>query len=149
MNKSLIVVSGPMVREVFMNEDFNAFDSIDELTDMRAFFRSMTKSNHDLDNRTIHELIRDNITPNLPRYTTRIVLQLERNLDKEMAKYSANKREDGKILVEKPLSILQEMVANASMSCPLLHLCSVPLTRYKQRNHGVPNNLCLFTLFLN
>ena len=116
MNKNLIVVSGPMVREVFMNEDFSAGDAIDEMTDMRTFFRSMTKSNHDLDNRTIHELVRDNITPHLPRYTARIVLQLEKNLDKEMAKYSANKREDGKILVEKPLLILQEMVANASTS---------------------------------
>ncbi|GJJ70495.1 hypothetical protein EMPS_02844 [Entomortierella parvispora] len=114
MNKNQIVVSGPMVREVFMNEDFSAGDSIDELTSMRSYFRSMTKSNADLDNRTIHELVRDNITPYLPRYTARIVLQLEKNLDIEMAKYEATcRKEDGRILVEKPITILQEMVANA------------------------------------
>ena len=115
MNKNQIVVSGPMVREVFMNDEFSAGDSIDELTSMRSYFRSMTKSNTDIDSRTIHELVRDNLTPHLPRYTSRIVLQLEKKLDIEMAKYKADcRREDGSILVAKPISVLQEMVANAS-----------------------------------
>ncbi|KAG0055924.1 hypothetical protein BGZ83_007047 [Gryganskiella cystojenkinii] len=113
MNKCMTVVSGPMVREVFMNDNFSAGDSIDEMTGMRSFFLSMTKSNHEIDSRAIHEVVRDNITPNLPQYTARIVVQLEKNLDKEMAKYENRKNEDGTILVEKPILILQEMVANA------------------------------------
>ncbi|GJJ70493.1 hypothetical protein EMPS_02842 [Entomortierella parvispora] len=114
MNLNQIVVSGPLVREIFMNEDFNFGDSADELTSMRFFLRPMTKAQVEFDSRIVHGLVRDNITPHLPQYTARIVLQLEKNLDIEMAKYrTTNKREDGTFLVEKPVTVLQQMVANA------------------------------------
>ncbi|KAF9345328.1 hypothetical protein BGX26_003281 [Mortierella sp. AD094] len=110
LNKPLTVVSGPQIREVFMNEDFSAGDAIDEFTGMRAFFDSVRKSNKDVDNRVIHEVVRDTISPNLPLFTPRIVEQLERNLEKELG--TCPKAEGGKF-VEKPILVLQEMVANA------------------------------------
>ncbi|GJJ70491.1 hypothetical protein EMPS_02840 [Entomortierella parvispora] len=114
MNQNQIVVSGPLVREIFMSEDFNAGDWVDEMTNIRSFLRPMTKAQVEFDSRTIHGLVRDNITPHLPQYTARIVLQLEKNLDIEMAKYrTTTNREDGTFLVEKPVTVLQEMVANA------------------------------------
>src|SRR5689334_4800355 len=84
MNKGYTVVSGPQIREVFMNEDFSAGDAIEELTGMRTFFQSMIKSNRDPDSRVIHEIVRDNISPNLPLFTPRIVKQLEEHLEKEL-----------------------------------------------------------------
>ncbi|GJJ70492.1 hypothetical protein EMPS_02841 [Entomortierella parvispora] len=115
MNLNQIVVSGDLVQEIFMNEDFNAGDSADQLTNMRSFLRPMTKAQVEFDSGTIHGLVRDNITPHLPQYTARIVLQLERNLDIEMAKYrTTNKREDGTFLVEKPATVLHQMVATAT-----------------------------------
>ncbi|KAF9565999.1 hypothetical protein EC968_003936 [Mortierella alpina] len=110
MGRSYTVVSGPQIREVFMNEDFSANDAIEELTGMRTFFMSMVKSNRDVDNRVVHEIVRDNISPNLPLFTPRIVKELEKNLETELGVCPA---EEGGKLVEKPLLVLQEMVANA------------------------------------
>ncbi|KAF9578890.1 hypothetical protein BGW38_005092 [Lunasporangiospora selenospora] len=111
MNKCMTVVSGPFIREVFMNDSFNSMDALDEMTGIRAFILSMSKSNHEVDSPEIHGIVRDNITPDLPKYTASIVAQLEMCLDKEMAKY--NKSEDGTVLVEKPILVVEEMVANA------------------------------------
>ncbi|KAF9400531.1 hypothetical protein BGX21_004081 [Mortierella sp. AD011] len=110
LNKPLTVVSGPQIREVFMNDDFSAGDAIDEFTGMRAFFDSVRKSNKDVDNRVIHEVVRDTISPNLSLFTPRIVEQLEKNLEKELG--NCPKEEGGKF-VAKPILVLQEMVANA------------------------------------
>ncbi|KAG0227805.1 cytochrome P450 [Mortierella sp. GBAus27b] len=107
LGKIYTVVSGPQVREVFMNEDFSAMDAVDELTNMRTFFDSIRKSNHDADNQTIHLVVRDMVSPNLPMFTPRIVKQLEVNLEKELGSCPEGK------LVEKPLAVLQEMVASA------------------------------------
>ncbi|KAG9322880.1 hypothetical protein KVV02_002389 [Mortierella alpina] len=110
MGKSFSVISGPQIREVFLNDDFSSSDAIEELTGMRTFLRSMIKSNRDVDSRVIHEVVRDNISPNLPLFTPRIVKELEKNLEKELGVCPAG--EGGK-LVEKPVLVLQEMVANA------------------------------------
>ncbi|KAF9109608.1 hypothetical protein BGX27_007409 [Mortierella sp. AM989] len=110
INMSLIVVSGPQIREIFMNDDFSSGDAMDELTGLYSFFDSVRKSNMDVDNRVIHEIVRDNISPNLPLFTPRIVEQLEKSLAKELG--DCPKNEGGKF-VEKPILILQEMVANA------------------------------------
>ncbi|KAF9399990.1 hypothetical protein BGZ94_005561, partial [Podila epigama] len=107
LNKTLTVVSGPLIREVFMNEDFSAGDAIDDFTGMQAFITSMIKSNRERDSRTVHEVVRDNISPNLPLFTPRIVQQLELNLEKHLGTCH-NK------LVEDPLTtVMQEMIANA------------------------------------
>ncbi|CAO3571080.1 unnamed protein product [Mortierella alpina] len=110
MSKSYTVISGPQIREVFMNEDFSAIDAIEDLTGMRTFLNSMVKSNRDIDSRTVHEVVRDNISPNLPLFTPRIVKELEKNLEKQLGICPA---EEGGKLVEKPMLVLQEMVANA------------------------------------
>ncbi|KAG0321926.1 hypothetical protein BGZ99_003596 [Dissophora globulifera] len=109
-NKFITVVSGPQIREVFLNESFSAGDAIDEFTNMRTFLNSVRKSNKDIDNRVVHDIVRDMISPNLPLFTPRIVNQLEANLEREMAIFP---EEEGRKLVEKPLNVLQEMVASA------------------------------------
>ncbi|KAF8923093.1 hypothetical protein BGZ58_003351, partial [Dissophora ornata] len=110
MGKSLTVISGRQTREVFMSEDFSMTDAIDEFTGMREYLFGITKSNHDIDSRVIHEIVRDHISPNLPLFAPRIVQELERNLEKELG--TCPKEEGGK-LVENPMKILQEMVASA------------------------------------
>jgi hypothetical protein len=120
LGKKLTVVSGPQIREVFMNEDFNALDALDEFTNMNAFFDSVRKSNFDRDSATIHHIVRDNISPNLPLFTPRIVEQLVKNLEKELGTCPA---EEGGKLVEKPLKVVQAMVAAASKSCGMKNKC--------------------------
>ncbi|KAF9916575.1 hypothetical protein FBU30_001271 [Linnemannia zychae] len=111
MNNRMTVISDPFLREIYMNENFNVMDALDELTGMRAFLLSMSKSNHEADSPEVHGIVRDNITPNLPKYTAGIVTRLEESLNKEMAKY--NRSKDGTVIVEKPISVVEEMVANA------------------------------------
>ncbi|KAG0041204.1 hypothetical protein BGZ83_002170 [Gryganskiella cystojenkinii] len=102
----LTVVSGRLVREVFMNENFSFADAIDDMTGLRAFTTAVVKSNNDPDNRMAHEMIRDSITPNLPLFTPRIVDLLSTILERELG-YCKTK------LVEKPFVIVQEMIASA------------------------------------
>ncbi|KAF9933400.1 hypothetical protein FBU30_005609 [Linnemannia zychae] len=111
MNNRMTVISNPFLNEIFMNENFNAVDAIDEFTGMRAYILSMSKSNHEADSHEIHGIVRDNIMPHLQKYTAGIVARLEESLDKEMAKY--NRSKDGMVIVEKPILIVEEMVANA------------------------------------
>ncbi|KAG0306344.1 hypothetical protein BGZ98_002552, partial [Dissophora globulifera] len=110
-NKFMTVLSGPQIREVFLNESFSASDALDDFTNMNTFLDSMKKSNKNDDLRIIHDLVRDNISPNLPLFTPRIVNQLEVNLEREMAIFP---EEEGRKLVEEPLKVLQEMVASAN-----------------------------------
>ncbi|KAG0357223.1 cytochrome P450 [Gamsiella multidivaricata] len=106
LNQSQTVVSGPLTREVFMNEDFSFSDAINDMTGLRAFITSVIKSNRDPDNRTTHEVIRDNLSPNLPLFTPRIVNVLQTVVDSQLG-HCENK------LVENPLSIFQDMIAGA------------------------------------
>ncbi|KAG9068998.1 hypothetical protein KI688_009888 [Linnemannia hyalina] len=105
-NQDLTVISGPMVREVFMNESFSFGDAMDTLTGVRAFLMSVLKSHKHIDSRITHDLVRDNISPNLPLFTPRIVEQLERVVDEQLG-YC-----EGKV-VEKPIKIVQDMIAYA------------------------------------
>ncbi|KAG0283711.1 hypothetical protein BGZ96_011906, partial [Linnemannia gamsii] len=107
LNQNLTVISGPMVREIFMNESFSFGDAMDSLTGVRAFMISVLKSHKDdVDDRIIHEIVRDNISPALPLFTPRIVEQLERVIDEQLG-YC-----EGKV-VEKPTKIVQDMIAYA------------------------------------
>ncbi|KAG0321925.1 hypothetical protein BGZ99_003595, partial [Dissophora globulifera] len=108
--KFMTVLSGPQIREIFLNESFSAPDALDEFTNMMSFLDSIKKSNKNDDLRIIHDIVRDNISPNLPLFTPRIVNQLEANLELEMSNFH---EEGGRKLVEKPLKVLQEMVARA------------------------------------
>ncbi|KAF9582645.1 hypothetical protein BGW38_010937 [Lunasporangiospora selenospora] len=120
MNMDMTVVSGPLIREVFMNETFSAGDSIEELVGLRSFFTSIIKSNRDVDSRTIHEIVRDKVTLNLEMFTPRIVSQLVNNLDGKLEQLgtvvSDENEKATRILVESPLKMLQEMVAGAMAS---------------------------------
>lgn len=100
-----------------MNESFSFGDAIDTLTGVRAFLMSVLKSHKDVDSRITHDIVRDNISPNLPLFTPRIVEQLKRVVDEQLG-YC-----EGKI-VEKPIKIVQDMIAYAS-KCLLCNL-SVP-----------------------
>ncbi|KAI1318367.1 hypothetical protein EDD11_006705 [Mortierella claussenii] len=109
LNQHLTVVSGPLTREVFMTEDFNFMDAADDATGMRAFANSVIKSNKDVDSRVIHEVIRDNVSPNLPLFTPRIVTQLKTTIDEQIG-YCEGK------LFETPITIFQDMIAGAMAS---------------------------------
>ncbi|KAG0269132.1 hypothetical protein DFQ27_004705 [Actinomortierella ambigua] len=109
-NQFQTVVNGPeLARELFLRDDLNAGDAVEELTGMRVFFRSMTKSNHEDDSMVIHFLVRDFITPYLNLYTPRIVRNLEKQLDEHLPDCDRK-------LVKNPVNILQRMVACA-MAC--------------------------------
>ena len=96
-----------------MNESFSFGDAIDTLTGVRAFLMSVLKSNKDLDSRFTHDLVRDNISPNLPLFTPRIVEQLERVVEEQLG-YCEGKA------VEKPIKIVQDMIAYASKCLSLI-----------------------------
>ncbi|KAG0319095.1 hypothetical protein BGZ99_005278 [Dissophora globulifera] len=109
LGQKVTVVSGSLAREIFMNQDFSFMDAIDEMTGIQAFTMSVIKSNRRADSPVIHEIIRDNISPNLPLFTPRIVEQLTTAVEKELGDG------DGK-LVENPLRIFQNMIAGAMAS---------------------------------
>ncbi|KAF9582646.1 hypothetical protein BGW38_010938 [Lunasporangiospora selenospora] len=117
LNMDFIVVSGSVNREIFLNDDFSAPDSLDELMELRAFIRGVTKSDLDDDNKKIHEMIRNTITPNLALFTPKIVEQLEASLDHRMkllgTAVDGDNEKSQKILIESPLLVLQQMVASA------------------------------------
>ncbi|KAG9322835.1 hypothetical protein KVV02_008778 [Mortierella alpina] len=106
LNQNLTVISGPMVREVFMNEDFSFGDAIDDVTGLRSFTTSIIKSNKHPDSPVPHEIIRDTISPNLPLFTPRIVDQLVSFIDNNLGHCDHK-------LVENPLLVFQDMIAGA------------------------------------
>ncbi|KAF9564469.1 hypothetical protein EC968_004492 [Mortierella alpina] len=107
LNQCLTVISGPMVREVFMNEDFSFGDALDDVTGIRAFSMSIIKSNRHPDSPILHELIRDNISPNLPLFAPRIVEQMVSIIDTSLGHYDHK-------LVDNPLLVFQDMIASAT-----------------------------------
>jgi len=111
LGKTYTVVSGPLIREVIMNSDFSSVEAIEELQHVNAYFNTIRKSNWDMDHRTLHALVKDNVTPYLSIFTPRIVEQLEKNLDHELSKCPV---QDGGRLVKNPLLPLNGMVGSAS-----------------------------------
>ncbi|KAF9946031.1 hypothetical protein BGZ72_000752, partial [Mortierella alpina] len=107
--KPILVTGQNLIREVFMREEFNGADATDQLTGVRAYFRSMTKSNHEVDSPILHLLARDFITPYLSLYTPRIVRNMEEQLDNQLALCDDT-------LIKDPMKIVQQMVACA-MAC--------------------------------
>ncbi|KAF9928108.1 hypothetical protein FBU30_002644 [Linnemannia zychae] len=105
-NQNMVAISGNLVREVFMNEDFSFGDAMDVLTGVRVFMMSVLKSHKDVDSRITHEIVRDNISPNLPLFTPRIVEQLERVVTEQLG-------ECDRKIVDKPIKIVQDMIAYA------------------------------------
>ncbi|KAF8964604.1 hypothetical protein BGZ46_000752 [Entomortierella lignicola] len=110
MGQNLIVVSGSLVREVFMTENLSFGDAIDSITGIRSFFYNIVKSNKDPDSRIAHDIVRDNISPMLSLFTPRIVKRLQATLDEKLGTSCERK------LVENPIDVFQEMVAGAMAS---------------------------------
>ncbi|KAF9956802.1 hypothetical protein BGZ72_002442 [Mortierella alpina] len=104
LNQRLTVVSGPIVREVFMNENFSFMDAIDDITGLRAFTTSVIKSNKHPDSRVVHEIVRDLVTPNLPLFTPLIVERLRSTLESQLGHCQDR-------LVENPQPIFADMIA--------------------------------------
>ncbi|KAK3817519.1 MAG: cytochrome P450 [Benniella sp.] len=113
IGKTLTVASGPLIREVFMNNDFSSGDDIEEVTSMMALFDSMRKSNIGDEHKTIHALVRDYITPNLAMFTPAIVKQLESSLDHVFGTTSTGAEGN---LVPFPMGPMQTMVSSAMVS---------------------------------
>ncbi|KAG0040694.1 hypothetical protein BGZ82_011232 [Podila clonocystis] len=80
MNQKLTVVGHPYIKEVFTNKKFSSTDAIDEVTGLRKYSASIVKSNCEIDNNTMHELLRDVLTPKLQLFTERIVEHLDLTL---------------------------------------------------------------------
>ncbi|KAG0301407.1 hypothetical protein BGZ98_008387 [Dissophora globulifera] len=108
--KHVTVISGPEIREVFMNDSFSHTDAFEEMMGMQTFFNSARKSNHNDDLHVIHRLISQTITPNLALFTARIQGHLETTLDRRLGTYA---RRDNRIFVEEPWPIFKEMSARA------------------------------------
>ncbi|KAG0275029.1 Lanosterol 14-alpha-demethylase, partial [Linnemannia gamsii] len=107
LNWNITVISGPMAREVFINESFSPLEALDALTGVQTFGRAILKSNTDDVNRPIlHDLVRDTVTRDLLLFTPRIVEQLERVVDEKLG-YCEGKA------VEKPIKIFEDMIAYA------------------------------------
>ncbi|KAF9114520.1 hypothetical protein BGX27_010577 [Mortierella sp. AM989] len=109
MGQHLTVVSGPLVREIFLTDELSFGDAIDETTGIRAFTLSLIKSNRERDSRTSHDIIRDYLSPSLPLFTPRIVKQLTAIVEEQLG-HCENK------LVEKPIDLFQDMIASAMAS---------------------------------
>ncbi|KAF9351724.1 hypothetical protein BGX34_000397 [Mortierella sp. NVP85] len=110
LGRTYTIVSGPLISEVIMNNDFSSHEATDDLLHVNAYFNLVRKSNLYPDHRTLHALVKDNITPHLSIFTPRIVEQLEKNLDRELSKCPV---QDGGRLVKDPLIPLHEMVGSA------------------------------------
>ncbi|KAG0057664.1 hypothetical protein BGZ83_005603 [Gryganskiella cystojenkinii] len=102
----LTVVSGPLVREIFTSDHFSFLDALDDMTGLKTYMKAIFKNN-DPDHIPSHEIVRDNITPNLPLFTPRIVDLLMMTLEKELGHCERK-------LVENPFVFIQEMIANAT-----------------------------------
>ncbi|KAF9581590.1 hypothetical protein BGW38_001337 [Lunasporangiospora selenospora] len=104
--QKLTVVSAPLAREVFMSDGFSFTDALDDVSGVMTFMMSFVKSNRFDDNKMIHEVIRENLTPNLPLFTPRIVKHLTENVERDLGHCDHK-------LVKNPTLIMQNMIAQA------------------------------------
>ncbi|KAG0211435.1 hypothetical protein BGX28_007927 [Mortierella sp. GBA30] len=109
-NQFLTVISGAHIREIFKTESLNFGDAADDVSGIHSFTMSITKAKRTFDDPLIHEIIRDNISPNLPWFTPRIVEQFQSILDTKLG-HSQERN-----LVENPLLVIREMVASAMVT---------------------------------
>ncbi|CAO3564981.1 unnamed protein product [Mortierella alpina] len=105
-NQFLTIISGPLAREVFMTDDLNFGDALDDTTGMHSFTTSITKSKRTFNDPAIHEMIRDIVNPNLALFTPRIVGCMRMVADKEFE--TGDRR-----LIADPQLIFQDMIATA------------------------------------
>ncbi|KAF9581591.1 hypothetical protein BGW38_001338 [Lunasporangiospora selenospora] len=110
-NQRMTIISTPrLAREIFMNDDFSFGDASEELVGFQTVALMITKSHKGDDNRFIHSILRDHLTPNLPHFSARIAEQIESVMDRGFGKGSVDRPE----LVEAPSLIMLEMVASTT-----------------------------------
>lgn len=108
LNQRVTCVSGPtLVRDIFMTDDLNFSDALNQLTGLHAFMASIRKSNKDADNRMPHELIKDAISPNMAEFTPRIVNCAERVISGAMGG-------SNEVVIDHLGYVIQELIASAS-----------------------------------
>ncbi|KAF9172261.1 hypothetical protein BGX21_005194 [Mortierella sp. AD011] len=105
-NQYLTVISGSLVHEIFMTEELNFMDAVDEINGVRTFGSSSLKSKHEPDSPEIRSIVRDDITPFLPMFIPRIMGRLMTIVDDQLG-HCENK------LIEKPLGIFQDIIAES------------------------------------
>ncbi|KAF9964598.1 hypothetical protein BGZ70_006216 [Mortierella alpina] len=107
LNQRVTCVSGPtLVRDIFMTDDLNFSDALNQLTGLHAFMASIRKSNKDADNRMPHELIKDAISPNMAEFTPRIVSCAERVISGAMGG-------SNEVVIDHLGYVIQEIIASA------------------------------------
>ncbi|CAO3565032.1 unnamed protein product [Mortierella alpina] len=106
-NRLYTVISEPLVREVFMTDDFSFAEAVDELSGLHAQTMSITKSRRDFSHPAFHAMIRDNITPNLPLFTPKIVECIQAVIDRDLGNARDRK------LIESPLLVFQDAITCA------------------------------------
>ncbi|KAF9095611.1 hypothetical protein BGX23_000220 [Mortierella sp. AD031] len=114
MGQDLVVMSGNMVREVFMNNSFSFADAMDDMTGMKPMFLGVMKSNWGNDGSYFHDLIRDQFSPSLQALSKRIYDQLVVAIDEELGVCNGT-------AVDSPIHILQVVVASALASVFMGH----------------------------
>ncbi|KAF9109942.1 hypothetical protein BGX27_006963 [Mortierella sp. AM989] len=110
---TVTVISGSLARELFTHEDISSWNGLSEFTGITEFFNSL-RTTRDKENRIFHELIRDCISPYLKEFMPITFEQQHTAYDRMLA---ACPRQDGKIIVEDPISIPLEM-----MCCAMAHM---------------------------
>ncbi|KAK9719520.1 hypothetical protein K7432_004731 [Basidiobolus ranarum] len=104
--RTFTVVSGALIREVFLHEHLSFADALNEMTGTRPFIHSVIKSNKEDINSFGAKLTRDLVSPNLISFTPSIVKQLQYTLDKNIG------HGNGK-LVKDPLLVFRELISRA------------------------------------
>ncbi|KAG0017651.1 hypothetical protein BGZ80_008069 [Entomortierella chlamydospora] len=107
--RQMIIVSGPLVREVFLTEHLNFQDVINEISGVQAMTKGILKSHAKKGNKGIRQLVSDNIFPNISRFASRIEENFRWALETNLGQCE-NK------LIERPLEIIQIMVARTMAS---------------------------------
>ncbi|KAF9349975.1 hypothetical protein BGX26_011819 [Mortierella sp. AD094] len=111
---TVTVISGPLIKELFMHEDASSWDGLNEFSGILEYYNSMRTNHHHDENQIFHELIRDCINPYLKVYAPTNFEQHQAGYDRMLA---ACPRQDGKIVLDDPVSIPMEM-----MCCAMAHM---------------------------
>ncbi|KAG0254031.1 hypothetical protein BGZ95_006155 [Linnemannia exigua] len=109
-HKHVAVISGPLIKEIFMENGLSSFDGLDKFTGFRMYLNCLRKSSRLEVNQSFHAIIRDYMSPSMKAYSPIMLEQFEKNFEKMV---SACPVQDGKVVIDNPVSIMLEMVCSA------------------------------------
>ncbi|KAF9353762.1 hypothetical protein BGX26_008488 [Mortierella sp. AD094] len=107
--RQMIVVSGPLVREVFLTDNLSFQDVINEISGVQAMTNGILKSHAKKGNKGIRQLVSDNIFPNIPKFASRIEENFREALEVNLGQCESK-------LFERPLELIQNMIARTMAS---------------------------------